>query len=100
MIEASSYQIEYSKYFKTNFSVILNIAPDHLERHKSIKKYVQSKFKLINNQSKKDFAFIEKNNFYFEKELKRNKIFSKVYKVNSKIEKKYLIHLLPSVNFS
>ena len=90
VIEASSYQIEYSKYFKTNFSVILNIAPDHLERHKSIKKYVQSKFKLINNQSKKDFAFIEKNNFYFEKELKRNKIFSKVYKVNSKIEKKYL----------
>ena len=90
VIEASSYQIEYSKYFKTNFSVILNIAPDHLERHKSIKKYVQSKFKLINNQSKKDFAFIEKNNFYFEKELKRNKIFPKVYKVNSKIEKKYL----------
>ena len=52
VIEASSYQIEYSKYFKTDIAAILNISPDHLERHGNIKKYVQSKFKLIKNQKK------------------------------------------------
>ena len=34
VIEASSYQIEYSKIFKTDYAMILNISPDHLERHR------------------------------------------------------------------
>ena len=37
IVEASSYQIEYSKYYKTDYSMILNISPDHLERHKTMK---------------------------------------------------------------
>ena len=44
--------------FKTNYAMILNISPDHLERHGSIKNYVKAKFKLVQNQSKKDFAYI------------------------------------------
>ena len=51
VIEASSYQIEYSKFFKTNYALILNISPDHLERHGNINSYVNSKFKLIQNQT-------------------------------------------------
>jgi len=47
VIEASSYQLEYSKLFKSNISLILNISPDHLERHKTITRYVAAKFKLI-----------------------------------------------------
>ena len=38
VIEASSYQLEYSKLFKSNISLILNISPDHLERHKTNKR--------------------------------------------------------------
>ncbi len=87
VIEASSYQIEYSKYFKTNFAVILNISPDHLERHGKFKNYVRSKFKLILNQQKNNIAFIEQNNLYLEKELKLNKIKSKIIKVNNNISK-------------
>ena len=41
VIEASSYQIEYSKYFKTDFAIILNISPNHLERHRNIKNYIK-----------------------------------------------------------
>ena len=41
VIEASSYQLEYSKIFKSKFAVILNISPDHLERHKTINKYIK-----------------------------------------------------------
>ena len=40
IIEASSYQIEYSRFFKTNYAAILNISPDHLERHRNIDNYV------------------------------------------------------------
>ena len=41
VIEASSYQLEYSKLFKSNIAAILNISPDHLERHKTLKNYIK-----------------------------------------------------------
>ena len=50
VIEASSYQLDYSKFFKSNYSVILNLSPDHLERHKTFKNYVNAKFKIIKSQ--------------------------------------------------
>ena len=88
VIEASSYQIEYSKYFKTDFAIILNISPNHLERHKTFKNYIKSKFGLIKSQKKNSFAFIEKNNNFLKEELKKNKINSKIIKVNLKISNK------------
>lgn len=83
VIEASSYQIEHSKYFKTKFALILNISPDHLERHKTIKNYVRAKFKIIKRQSKGDYALIDGNNKYLNFELKRNKINSKIVRIKS-----------------
>ena len=89
VIEASSYQIEYSKYFKTDYAIILNISPDHLERHGTFTKYVSSKFKLIKNQDKGGFAYIHKNNFYINKRLQNTKVRSKVCKINSKIKSSF-----------
>jgi UDP-N-acetylmuramoylalanine--D-glutamate ligase len=88
VIEASSYQIEYSKYFKTDFAIILNISPNHLERHRTFKNYIKSKSRLIKSQKKNSFAFIEKNNNFLKEELKKNKINSKIIKVNLKISNK------------
>ena len=86
VIEASSYQIDYSQYFKTNYAFILNISPDHLERHKSIQNYAYAKLKLILNQKKNFYAFIE-NNEYLNKEIKRKKIQSKIIRVKKDINK-------------
>ena len=83
VIEASSYQIDYSQYFKTNYAFILNVKPDHLERHKSIQKYAHAKFKLILNQNKSSYAFID-NNKFLNKELKKYKVNSKIIKINYK----------------
>ena len=47
VIEASSYQLEYSKIFKSKYAAILNLSPDHIERHKSLKKYIRAKFQLL-----------------------------------------------------
>ena len=47
VIEASSYQLDYSRIFRSKYAVILNITSDHIERHKSLKNYVNAKFKLL-----------------------------------------------------
>ena len=70
VIEASSYQLEYSKIFKSNISAILNISPDHLERHKTLRKYIRAKFRLIKSQTKKDYAILNVNNFYIKEQIK------------------------------
>ncbi len=87
IIEASSYQIEYSRYFKTNIAAILNISPDHLERHGTIIKYVKSKFKLIKNQQKGSIAFVYKKSKYLNSIIKKNKTYSKIINIKSSLSK-------------
>ena len=90
VIEASSYQLEYSKLFKSNISVILNISPDHLERHKTLKNYVKAKFKIVKNQTKKDYAILNMNNLYIKNEVKIQKFFPKLIKVYKYLDIKFL----------
>ena len=81
VIEVSSYQIEYSKYFKANYAAILNISPDHLERHGNLSNYVRAKFKLVKNQTDKDYAFFDIKNKYLKKFLNKNQLNSKIINV-------------------
>ena len=90
VIEASSYQLEYSQLFKSNISLILNISPDHLERHKTISRYVKAKFKLLKNQSKKDFAILNTKNFYIKRELKSKNFLPKIIKIKKDIDNNFL----------
>ena len=89
IIEASSYQLDYSKFFRSEYSMILNLSPDHLERHGNFRNYIRAKFKLIKNQSKKHYAFIEEKNDFLNNLIKKNKIKSKIFRVNYKKYKKY-----------
>ena len=90
VVEASSYQLEYSKLFKSNISAILNISPDHLERHKNLKNYIKAKFKLIKNQTKKDYAILNTNNFYIKREVKAQKFLPKLIKIEKTVHNKIL----------
>ena len=94
IIEASSYQLEYSKIFKSNYAAILNLSPDHIERHSTIQKYIKAKFKLLKNQSKKNLAFVKKNDPLIKNELKTNKFKSTIIKVDNK----NLIYLQKKIN--
>ena len=60
VIEASSYQLEYSKIFKSKYAAILNISPDHIERHKTLKDTLKLNLNYLKNQSKGNFAFVKK----------------------------------------
>ena len=84
IVEASSYQLEYSRIFKSKYAAILNLSPDHIERHKTLNKYVKSKFKLLKNQTNESLAFLKKDDFLISKELKGNKYPSKIIKVDTK----------------
>tara|TARA_Y100000590_G_scaffold453123_1_gene597568 strand:+ start:362 stop:1687 length:1326 start_codon:yes stop_codon:yes gene_type:complete len=89
VIEASSYQIAYSKMFKSNYALILNISPDHLERHGSMNNYVNAKFKLFKNQTKNDFAFINLRDNFLKNKIKKYKIFSKTVHVDNNLVNSY-----------
>tara|TARA_B100000029_G_C17588534_1_gene961839 strand:- start:2046 stop:3347 length:1302 start_codon:yes stop_codon:yes gene_type:complete len=99
IIEASSYQIFYSKYFKTDHAAILNLSPDHLERHGNINQYAKAKLKLIFNQDKNNYSYIENNNLLINKHISKKYIKSKINKLNynnmnlfkKKINNEYLL---------
>ena len=90
VIEASSYQLEYSRLFRTNYAVILNISPDHLERHGTLRNYIKAKFKLVKNLKNKGVAFLNTNNLHIKKEIKKIKIVSKIIRINKSVNSKFL----------
>ncbi len=90
VIEASSYQLEYSKIFKSKYAAILNLSPDHIERHKTVSKYVAAKFKLLKNQYRSGLAFVKKDDTLINKALKSIRLNTKIVKVNTKKKNNFL----------
>ncbi len=84
VIEASSYQLDYSQLFSSKYSIILNIKPDHLERHKTLQNYVDAKFKLLDSQSKSCLSFVKSDDVLISRKLKTKKFNCKIVKVNTK----------------
>ncbi|HEY0646500.1 UDP-N-acetylmuramoyl-L-alanine--D-glutamate ligase [Phenylobacterium sp.] len=58
VLELSSYQLDLTSSLKADVSVILNISPDHLERHGDMEGYVTAKRRILFNQGKGDTAVI------------------------------------------
>ncbi len=82
IIEASSFQLAYSKFIRPDYAAILNITNDHLDWHSSIKEYIDSKFKIFSNQTSNNFAFL--NSKALVKKFKKNKYKSKLKFINKK----------------
>ena len=83
VIEASSYQLDYSKIFTSRYAVILNITPDHLERHKNLNNYINAKFKLLDSQSNKSIALVKKNDPLIRKTLNKKRFKQKIIQVDT-----------------
>jgi UDP-N-acetylmuramoylalanine--D-glutamate ligase len=56
--EASSFQLEDTDSFSPEAAVLLNLAPDHLDRHGSYEAYVAAKLKIFANQGNDDLAVV------------------------------------------
>ncbi len=56
VIELSSFQLDGMYDFKAEIAILMNITPDHLDRYDyDFSKYIDSKFRIIRNQTSKDF---------------------------------------------
>ena len=84
IIETSSYQLDYSQLFSSKYAFILNISPDHIERHRNLKNYTNAKFKLVETQNKKAFSYLNGENRFINKKLKTKKFDCKIIKVYKK----------------
>ncbi len=58
VLEISSFQLETIEKFRVNVAVILNITPDHLDRHHTLEGYVAAKARIFENQTADDFAVL------------------------------------------
>lgn len=56
--EISSFQLETMITFKPKVSAILNITPDHLDRHKTMENYIKIKESIAKNQGENDFCVL------------------------------------------
>jgi UDP-N-acetylmuramoylalanine--D-glutamate ligase len=58
VLELSSFQLERIEEFRPHVSSVLNISPDHLDRHPDLKSYMEAKLRLLENQGEEDFAVL------------------------------------------
>lgn len=64
--EVSSFQLETAYSFHPRVSALLNITPDHLNRHKTMENYCQAKYQIFANQKPEDYTVLNSKDAYFE----------------------------------
>jgi UDP-N-acetylmuramoylalanine--D-glutamate ligase len=58
VVELSSFQLELIEVFRPNISVLLNLTPDHLDRHHTFAAYSAAKARIFENQIEADYAIL------------------------------------------
>src|SRR6202142_175955 len=58
VLEVSSFQLETIQSFRPRVAVVLNVTPDHLDRHRTFEVYVDAKARMFENQQGSDFAVL------------------------------------------
>jgi len=58
VVEVSSFQLEATEHFRPHIAVVLNITPDHLDRHGDLEGYAAAKRRLLANQGPDDVAVL------------------------------------------
>src|SRR5216684_1373602 len=56
--EASSFQLDTTDLLRPRVAVVLNVAPDHLDRHRTFERYVRAKARIFANQTSADCAVL------------------------------------------
>ena len=58
VLEVSSFQLETIETFHPAIAVVLNVTPDHLDRHRTLEAYIAAKARIFENQAESDFAIL------------------------------------------
>lgn len=84
VIELSSFQLETIREFKPDVSAILNITPDHLDRHHTMEEYIAMKERIAENQTMSELCILNYEDTILRDMAKRLK--TKVMFFSSKSE--------------
>ncbi len=68
VLEVSSFQLETIEDFRPHVSAVLNITPDHLNRHHTMQNYIDAKLRIAENQEASDYIVLN-----YEDEILRKK---------------------------
>jgi UDP-N-acetylmuramoylalanine--D-glutamate ligase len=80
VVELSSFQLDGMTEFKADIAILLNITPDHLDRYDyNFQNYVDSKFRITQNQTKDDAFIFWENDPVIKAELAKRNIQSTLY---------------------
>ena len=58
VVEVSSFQLETTQTFHPHIAAVLNLSPDHLDRHGSMEAYAAAKQRIFRNQTASDYAVL------------------------------------------
>jgi UDP-N-acetylmuramoylalanine--D-glutamate ligase len=58
VLEVSSFQLETIETFRPHIAVVLNVTPDHLDRHRTFAAYTDAKARIFENQRSDDFTVL------------------------------------------
>ncbi|MCH8313121.1 MAG: UDP-N-acetylmuramoyl-L-alanine--D-glutamate ligase [Nitrospinae bacterium] len=78
VLEISSFQLEAIENFQPKISIVLNITPDHLDRHKTMGAYIALKARINENQTANDYCLLNMDDAN-TKHLGKNSLAQKFY---------------------
>lgn len=91
VLELSSFMLDHMYQFKADIAILLNITPDHLDRYAyQMEKYVSSKFRIIQNQTKNDTFIYCADDAEIVRSLPKMKMNAQTYSFS--IETKQNVH--------
>lgn len=75
VLELSSFQLDDMEDFKAEIAILTNITPDHLDRYEyNMQLYVDSKFRILNNQTDADFFIYNADDTIIQAEVEKRNI--------------------------
>ncbi len=77
VIELSSFQLDGMYDFKAEIAILMNITPDHLDRYDSMQDYVDSKFRITQNQTAEDYFIFCADDEITQKEVGKRPLTAK-----------------------
>ncbi|MCL0039750.1 UDP-N-acetylmuramoyl-L-alanine--D-glutamate ligase [Nitrospinaceae bacterium] len=86
VLEISTFQLEGIKTFRPNIAVILNITPDHLDRHKTLEEYADLKGRVSAFQNDGDILVLNKDDENVMKQGKRSKAKKVFFSLRGKVD--------------
>lgn len=91
VIELSSFQLENIKDFKAEISMIINLAPDHLERYSSVEEYYDTKLNICKNNKLEEEFILNTDDLNIIS--RKNKIFGKISTISKNNNKNSDIYI-------